>query len=370
MILHLITSIEPAGAQRILHTLLNSSSHRNDSVIYFYRTLAQLEGLSCNNNVYFLQFPRNFFGFPSFVLRYIKLYQKINPSIVNSWLYHADLISVFSRVFFRTPTIWSIHNGDLTNQSFFIFLVFKTLAFFSYFIPSRIIYCSNFSQKAHESFGYCQQIGTVIHNGFDSNLFSFSFESRCSIRSTLSISPDQYVIGFFSRYSPVKDVPCIIKSFSHHIKNYPNSILMMIGQGFTSDNQHLIDLFASSQVDILNNVRLLGPKENISIYYSAIDTFALTSKAESFPNVVCEALLSSCSVVSTNVGDCSFIITDDKYLLAPGDYLSFARLFDEFSLFYSMNDFARPILSSELISRLSLQGMITSYDTIYSSLLY
>ena len=219
MILHLITSIEPAGAQKILSSLISSKDHRNDAIIYFFRTPAYLQDLLFRDNLYYLQYPKTIFSIPFFLFSYFKLLRKIKPLIIHSSLYHADSLTLFNFIFFRIPIVWSVHNGDTDSLGFTSNILLRLLAILSHYVPSVIIYCSHYSRNKHESLGYCRDLGLVIHNGYDSSLYSFSLTDRFDIRTSLSLDPHQYVIGFFSRFSPVKDIPCIINAFNHHLNN-------------------------------------------------------------------------------------------------------------------------------------------------------
>jgi teichuronic acid biosynthesis glycosyltransferase TuaC len=49
-------------------------------------------------------------------------------------------------------------------------------------------------------------------------------------------------------------------------------------------------------------------KEKLSMYYSAADLLLLTSDSEGSPNVIKEALASSCPIISTDVGDVKELI--------------------------------------------------------------
>ena len=70
---------------------------------------------------------------------------------------------------------------------------------------------------------------------------------------------------------------------------------------------------------------MVGEVKDIENYYSNFDFLCLKSiSREGFPNVVGEAMLSGCPVVTTDVGDCRFIVDDTGFVcetLDLDDYL-------------------------------------------------
>ena len=60
-------------------------------------------------------------------------------------------------------------------------------------------------------------------------------------------------------------------------------------------------------------------------FYNGVDLLVLVSHAESFPNVVAEAMLCSTPVMSSNVGCSKKIIDDCGFVIQNNDYLSILR---------------------------------------------
>lgn len=125
---------------------------------------------------------------------------------------------------------------------------------------------------------------SVIYNGISLEKFSFSHNARSVIRKLYSIT-DEYVIGNVGRMSHQKNHKFILNVFADFVKIYPNSKLLLIGEG---------ELFLKMQstakkLNISDKVIFTGAVNNVYEYLSAMDVFFLPSFYEGFPVAYVEA---------------------------------------------------------------------------------
>jgi glycosyltransferase involved in cell wall biosynthesis len=245
----------------------------------------------------------------------------MNPDIVQSWMYHANLAGTVVRGLgcFKPPLIWSIRQS-LDNRSLdpvatraVIWLGGKLSA-----LPGAVVYNSVNAARTHEAIGYAAGRRRIIHNGIDCNRFRPRPELHNSLRVQLGLDPDTPLIGRIGRYSPMKGFDTLLKSFRKLLDVLPSAKLLLVGTGIGPDNQELMSL--CSRYGCLEHVRMMKPRLDIEQVYPALDVVVSSSIGnEGFPNVVAEALASGGLVVSTSVGDGSPIDRGVHRIVSPQD---------------------------------------------------
>src|SRR5713226_391473 len=99
-----------------------------------------------------------------------KILREFRPSLIQSWMYHANLFSFIGTGFGRSaPLVWGVHHSDLRFgvDKPLTLLVGRACALSSHFGPARIVCCSNSTRRVHESCGYAASRVLVIPNGFE-----------------------------------------------------------------------------------------------------------------------------------------------------------------------------------------------------------
>ncbi len=128
---------------------------------------------------------------------------------------------------------------------------------------------------------------SVINNGVVLEKFSYSKETRERIRKELEIE-DKIVVGNVARLSYEKNQKFLIELLSEMVKDNPNVILLLIGDGPL--RKELTDF--TRELCVEGNVRFLGMRDDVNDLLQAMDVFVLPSLFEGFPISVVEALVS------------------------------------------------------------------------------
>ena len=88
----------------------------------------------------------------------------------------------------------------------------------------------------------------------------------------------------------------LIRSMVEVVSKYSNVKLLILGDGPLKEKLEKLIL----DLNLNNNVRLIGYVNNPLDYFKKSDIFVLSSLVEGMPNVLIEAMMSGCTVVSTN----------------------------------------------------------------------
>ena len=127
----------------------------------------------------------------------------------------------------------------------------------------------------------------VLPNAVDTGRFAWNPQVREQVRRELGIE-DKFVLGMVTRLSQEKNVaygPALLKAA---LKTVPNAVLVIAGNGDEEENLRN----QIRELDIENQVLMLGRRADPERLYQAFDVFLLPSFTEGFPVSAVEALSS------------------------------------------------------------------------------
>ncbi len=326
-ILHIITGLGKGGAENTLYKVCKHDLKNKHIVISLttggeYFTTFKKLGVKvyCLNLKFFSIFK--FFSL-------IKIIRSINPDILQTWLITGDLIGgIAGRLSGIKNIIWNVHfstlKTDTTKLRNIIFI--KFLAKLSFLIPKSIIVVSRDGIKNCKNLGYCKKKLNLISNGYDLSNFNYNRHKEISFRKNLRIKKNIPLIGNVSRYDPIKDHITLFRALSLvHIKNI-NFVCVMVGLNMNNNNKILKDQIKKFKLE--KKIKLIGSRKDVVEVMNGLDIHILTSKSEAFPNVVVEAMSCKTPCISTNVGDCSFIIGKTGWLVPPQNPIRLAKVIE------------------------------------------
>lgn len=183
----------------------------------------------------------------------------------------------------------------------------------------------------------------VIYNGVDTNKFSFSKGKRDMIRRELNIDTNKHVILHVGRFEEQKNHKFIIEVFNEYYKKYPETILLLVGDGILKDEIEK----KVSKMKCHENVRFMGIRSDVDSIMSSGDLFLMPSLFEGFPVTGIEAL--SCGL------PCVFSTSVTKEIHVDS-YVKFVDLWDRVDEW--VDNIHKLILTTNGKNRLELQKVV------------
>lgn len=312
-IFHVITSLDAGGAERMLtRVAVNGVAELGDQkqIVVSLKSSGIYGEELVKNGV--AVFPLNFHkgNWIAALWKLFKLFKEHKPTIVMTWLYHADFIgTLFSILFGVKSIIWNVRcsNIDFSKYSKLTWIIVKLLSYFSY-LPKGIVVNSKVGQREHEKLGYNPKEWIYIPNGFDVDEFSPNATLRASVRKNLDLE-NSVVIGVIARADPQKDYTTFLKAAVLLSKNYKSVKFLIVGEG--TDNLLIPD-------ELKDRVICLGARRDVASLLQAMDVFVLSSAyGEGFPNVLGEAMAVGIPCVTTDVGDAAELVQGLGEIVEP-----------------------------------------------------
>ena len=323
-IMHIISGLSDGGAEAVLTRICLASYQYQHLVISMsdcgkYGRRLEQAGIS----VFTLNMPNQPKGrlTLSGLRRLWRLLCRECPDVVQTWMYHADLVGgSMSRLAGIRAVCWGIRHSNLESgkSSRSAILAGHLCAKLSRWIPSKIISCSQNAAELHKALGYDSQRIVVIPNGYDLSLFQPDPGAGRAIRHTLGLNAVRPLIGLVGRFDPQKDHAGLLAAFSRVLAAGYDTDLVLIGAGLNPENVTLNEWITA--LDLQDHVHLLGQRHDIPALMNALDLHVLSScYGEAFPNVLAEAMACGTPCVTTDVGDAAMIVGDTGWVVPPSD---------------------------------------------------
>ena len=318
MIVHIITGLNRGGAEHALFRLVSHESDRSrvrvvsltDGGIFQQRFEALGIQVACLHMRAGLPSPLKWW-------RLVRLLRAWRPRLVQTWMYHADLLGGAAATLAGIPVCWGIRNSELSQRSskYSTRLVAWLCARFSRRIPARAISCSARAADIHRALGYAVPF-EVVPNGLDVTAWVPRVDQRGPVRMELALPAHAFVFAHAGRNDPQKDHATLARAFSKVHAMEPLARLLMCGQGLLTGHAYFEDLPFTQTAR--SGVLALGPRDDLPQLWQAADAFVLSSSyGEAFPNVVAEAMASGLPAVVTDVGDAAEIVGETGKVVPP-----------------------------------------------------
>ena len=368
-IVHIITGLSTGGAEMMLYKLLS----RMNADEFDSEVISLTDAGPVADKIKMLGVPVHALGMkrgkphPLAMIKLSSLLRRKKPDLVQTWLYHSDLIGgLAAKLAGRNKIYWSIRqsNIDVDSNKRSTIWVAKACAKLSSWLPDKIIVCSHAAHKSHQALGYYKEKMLVIPNGFDLDEFRPDPEARKSVRKELKLDENALLVGLVARFDPQKDHRNFIEAAELIREKIPAVHFMLCGEGIDSGNTCLMQWIVKGQME--ECFHLLGIRKDVSRLVAAMDVAVSSSLGEGFPNVVGEALASSVPCVVTDVGDSALIVADTGRVVPAKDPAALATAISGLlqappAFREEMGDLARQRVKMNY----SLDSVVSKYEAVF-----
>lgn len=299
-ILHIISSMDDGGAQRVVLDYLEHKSSLHKYSLAFLSlsppTNSKYDIFIKHNNLPFtyLEYKRS--NMRCFCMRKainwtrrtIALYRFIQEHNIGALHTHITPIFVsiiFILIMFKGEKFHTMHSDPYRFSNLFVLLV-KFVFHFLHVHPIAVSEGQREKAVKRYSLSECD----VLRNSIDiAAIREFADgQNADELRKKYKLPKNGFIIGSVGRLHPVKNYDGLIKIFAkYHKECNGNSCLAIVGEGTERDKL----LALAESLDISENMFLLGDIEHHDVYefYKAIDLFMLVSHSESSSIVTLEA---------------------------------------------------------------------------------
>lgn len=327
-VLHIITGLGTGGAEIMLERLTTMSGQEVRHEVISLRGMGAVgerlraAGIAVSSiDMAGLSTPRAF-------ARLIGAVRRSRPDVVQTWMYHADVIGgLAARIAGVRRIAWGVRTADVRpgiSLKRGAMLMLRASARLSRRLPQQIVYVAEAARQSHEDAGYDPAKSVVIHNGFALPDRAALTQAAAAIRDAAGIPADALLIGTAGTFTAQKNQVGFIAACAPLLLRRNDVHIALIGRGSDASNAVLTAAIAASGMP--GRIHLLGERRDVPACLVALDLFCLASRGEGFPNVVGEAMAVATPVLVTDVGDAALLVgetgvvvpADDPHALATG----------------------------------------------------
>lgn len=241
------------------------------------------------------KYPSIQFGWPQY-LKISKAFEQFAPDVVHIVTEGPLGLTALQAARSKKIAVSSgFHSAFHDFSRFFdlAFLVKPIQHYLTWFHNCTDMTCvpSEYTKQALREYGVTCPLA-VVGRGVDTTKFSPQYRSE-QLRQQWGADEQTRVMLYVGRLSPEKEIDVLIKGFNQlQVQQGKNTKFVIVGDG--PDRERLSQLATSSDVIFMGS--LSG--EALAMAYASADVFGFASQADTFGNVVLEAIASGLAVVA------------------------------------------------------------------------
>ncbi|MBT4490150.1 MAG: glycosyltransferase, partial [Rhodospirillaceae bacterium] len=272
-VLHLITGLDTGGAEVNLQRLTGAmDGGRIENVVVSLTAPGPLsktirdQGVKVDAVGMSRSLPT-----PAALYRLYRILRAERPDVLQTWLYHSDLIGLLVGRAARVPAIaWNIRCSDMGDEyrRGLNGALVRMLARLSS-RPDAVVTNSHAGRAEHAALGYRPRRWEVLENGFDLDTFKPRHDAPARLRRELGLPDGRILIGLVARYDPIKDHKGFLAAAAELLSSDGEVHFVLAGGDIDRNNRDLTALI--DRLGLGERVHLLGRRDDMPELTAGLD---------------------------------------------------------------------------------------------------
>lgn len=202
----------------------------------------------------------------------------------------------------------------------------------------------------------------LCYNGVDTGAFY-----PASVPRPVQLRDASVIIGSVCVMRPEKRMDWVVRSFAEVLNVDPKARLLLVGSGPEVENLQQLSL----ELQISHACMFVPGQADVSNWLRSIDVYVNSSRSESFPNALLEAMACGCCVIGSEVGGIPELITrmQDGLTFPVGDRAALTKAMLLAATDQELRGKLRAQAAATAKERFSMRHNLDRMDRIYNELL-
>ena len=366
-ILLMIETSGPGGAETVLYNIAkNLDRTRFEPRVVLFRP-GWFQGFLEDNGIAVEVIHSRRAWDLSFIIRLIGYCRRQRIDLIHGHLPGANLYGSLAGACLRIPVIATLHNeflipGSTERHNWLKLFLIRQLV-------DKLVVVADFMQNDYIHKGKFPQAKlATIYNGINIDGPKTKSDPE-NLRRELNLKADDLIIGNVANLRPPKGQKYLIEAAAIICQRLPQAKFLLIGEGSGRLKEEAERQIAD--LKLLDNVQLLGFREDVPELLRLFDIFVLPSTSEGLPMSIVEAMAAAKPVLATKIGGLPEIVAEGEngYLVEPANVEALAQklklLLENDKLRAVMGERGRQIANEKF----SLRMMIEKYQDLYEKVL-
>jgi glycosyltransferase involved in cell wall biosynthesis len=170
------------------------------------------------------------------------------------------------------------------------------------------------ARQVHELTNYDPQKIRIIPSGMDISKFE-NLPSSKEAREKLNLSQDKILIGLIGRLDPFKGQMLVLDAYESLPEEIKSKLeIVFLGDKMSPDIDDFYNRLTTrvKEPGFSKNVTILPFRDDVALFYAAMDATIMASKAETFGMVTIESMASGTPVIGSNAGGTTELIGNNE----------------------------------------------------------